>query len=169
MTHYTYLIIGGGMTAGAAIGGIREVDQAGSIGLLSQETYRPYNRPPLSKALWKGESLESVWRDAPGQNVTIQLGRTAQTLDPQNKRVKDDQGQEYTYDKLLLATGGKPRRLPFGEDKIIYFRTLADYKQLRQQSEQRQTFIVLGGGFIGSEIAAALAMHGNKVIMAFPE
>lgn len=77
-------------------------------------------------------------------------------------------GQEYTYEKLLIATGGRPRHLPFGVDRIIYFRTLEDYKQLRQQSDQKQTFLVLGGGFIGSEIAAALTMNGNKVVMAFP-
>jgi 3-phenylpropionate/trans-cinnamate dioxygenase ferredoxin reductase subunit len=168
MTHYKYLIIGGGMTADAAISGILEVDPAGSIGLIGQEADRPYNRPPLTKALWKGDQVESVWRNTPDKNVTLHLGRTAQTLDPQNKYVTDDQGQEYTYDKLLLATGGRPRRLHFGEDKIIYFRTLADYNQLRRQSEQHQTFLVLGGGFIGSEIAAALTMNGKKVVMAFP-
>jgi NADPH-dependent 2,4-dienoyl-CoA reductase/sulfur reductase-like enzyme len=155
------------MTADAAIGGIGEVDQSGSIGLIGQEAAPPYNRPPLTKALWKGDPLESIWRNPTGRNVTLHLGRTAQTLDPQNKRVTDDQGQEFTYDKLLLATGGRPRRLPFGEDKIIYFRNIEDYKQLRQQSDRPRTFLVVGGGFIGSEIAAALAMNGHKVVMAF--
>ncbi|HEX2912753.1 MAG TPA: FAD-dependent oxidoreductase [Chloroflexia bacterium] len=169
MPHYTYLIIGGGMTAAAAVAGIREIDPGGSIGLISREADPPYNRPPLSKALWKGDPLASIWRETPDQNVTMYLSRTAQALDPQNRRVTDDQGQEYTYDKLLLATGGTPRRLPFGDDKIIYFRTLADYTQLRQQSAQHQAFVVLGGGFIGSEIAAALAMNGNKVTMVFPD
>lgn len=77
MTHYNYLIIGVGMTADAAISGIREVDPTGSIGLIGHEGDRPYNRPPLTKALWKGEPLESVWRNTPDRNVRLHLGRTA--------------------------------------------------------------------------------------------
>lgn len=167
--HYDYLIIGGGMTAAAAVGGIREVDATGSIGVISQETDRPYNRPPLSKALWRGEPLESIWRSLSAQNLTLHLGCTVQTLEPEYKRVRDQISQEYTYTKLLLATGGTPRHLPFGEEKIIYFRTLQDYRQLRQQTERHQTLVVVGGGFIGCELAAALTMNGNKVILIFPE
>jgi NADPH-dependent 2,4-dienoyl-CoA reductase/sulfur reductase-like enzyme len=100
--------------------------------------------------------------------VTLHLGRQARTLDPANKRVTDDQGTVYTFDKLLLATGGTPRRLPFGGDDIIYFRTLDDYERLRALTDQHQRFAVIGGGFIGSEIAAALAMNGKNVVMAFP-
>ena len=75
----------------------------------------------------------------------------------------------YTYEKLLLATGGTPRRLPFGGDRIIYFRTLDDYQRLRALTGQGQRFAVIGGGFIGSEIAAALAMNGKEVAIAFPD
>ncbi|HEY5931677.1 MAG TPA: hypothetical protein VIT63_02100, partial [Nitrospira sp.] len=63
MTHYKYLIIGGGMTAAAAAEGIREVDSTGSIGLISAEQDAPYDRPPLTKGLWKDKPLDSVWRD----------------------------------------------------------------------------------------------------------
>ena len=101
--------------------------------------------------------------------MTLHLGRTVRALDPPRKQVSDDQGTVYTYDKLLLATGGMPRRLPFGSDRIIYFRTLDDYKRLRALTEQGQRFAVIGGGFIGSEIAAALAMNGKDVVLAFPE
>ncbi len=114
MTNYTYLIVGGGMTADAAVHGIREVDPSGSIGLLSAEGHAPYDRPPLSKKLWKGKPLESIWRHTESQGVTLHLGRPARHLDPQNKRVTDDQGTAYGYGKLLLATGGTPRHLPFG-------------------------------------------------------
>ena len=72
-------------------------------------------------------------------------------------------------DKLLLATGSTPRRLPFGEDQIIYFRTLDDYQRLRGLTDGGQRFAVIGGGFIGSEIAAALAMNGKEVVMIFPD
>jgi 3-phenylpropionate/trans-cinnamate dioxygenase ferredoxin reductase subunit len=97
------------------------------------------------------------------------LGRRALSLDPQAKQVIDNQGTVYTYDQLLLATGGTPRRLPFGGDHIIYFRTLDDYRQLRALTEQGRRFAVIGGEFIGSEIAAALAMDGKQVVMAFPD
>ena len=78
-------------------------------------------------------------------------------------------GDEYTYDKLLLATGGSPIRLPFGEDHIIYYRDFQDYQRLRALSEHGEHFLVIGGGFIGSEIAAALTMVGKKVVMVFPD
>jgi len=168
MPHYMYLIVGGGMTADAAIGGIRDVDSGGTVGLIGAEQHPAYDRPPLSKGLWKGKPLESIWRKYDRQGVDIHLGRQATELDAPNKRVTDDQGTVYTYDKLLLATGGTPRRLPFGGDNIIYYRTLDDYERLRALAGQAQRFAVIGGGFIGSEIAAALTINGKRVVMAFP-
>ena len=172
MADYTYLIVGGGMTAASAVSGIREVDPSGSIGVLSAEAHAPYDRPPLTKKLWKGEPLESIWRKVEGPGVTLHLGRTARHLDPRGKRVTDDRGTTYGYGKLLLATGGTPRRLPFdggGGDQVIYYRTLADYERLRGLTRAGRHFAVIGGGFIGSEIAAALAMNGKKVTMIVPE
>src|SRR5215813_14923871 len=169
MPNYKYLIVGGGMTADAAAQGIREVDPSGSIGLLSADKHPPYDRPPLSKKLWKGEPVETIWRQTESQGVTLHLGRTARQLDTQNKRITDDQGTAYGYCKLLLATGGTPRRLPFGGEQIIYFRTVDDYERLRALTRAGQHFAVIGGGFIGSEVAAALAMNGKKVVMVFPE
>jgi NADPH-dependent 2,4-dienoyl-CoA reductase/sulfur reductase-like enzyme len=157
------------MTSDAAIRGIREVDADGSIGLISAERHLPYDRPPLSKKLWKGAPLASIWRATERRGVNFLLARTVQHLDPQKKRVTDDQGRAYGYDKLLLATGGTPRRLPFDGKQIIYFRTLDDYQHLRELTKRGQQFVVIGGGFIGSEVAAALAINRNKVIMAFPE
>jgi len=170
MPHYSYLILGGGMTGDAAIHGIREVDTKGTIGLVSSEEHFPYNRPPLTKGLWTGKkTLEQIWRGTGSLDVEIHVGRRAQTLDTNNKRVTDDQGNVYTYDKLLLATGGTPQRLPFGNDDIIYYRTLDDYQRLRVLTEHGQRFAVIGGGFIGSEIAAALTMNSKQVVMIFPE
>jgi NADPH-dependent 2,4-dienoyl-CoA reductase/sulfur reductase-like enzyme len=169
MPHYKYLIVGGGMTADAAVHGIREADSDGSMGLISAEENPPYNRPPLSKGLWKGEALEKIWRGTEKQNVTLHLGRQARSLDPSKKIVTDDQGSVYTFEKLLLATGATPRRLPFDDGSIIYFRTLGDYRNLRALTEQGRRAAVIGGGFIGWEIAAALAMNGKEVVMLFPE
>ena len=80
----------------------------------------------------------------------------------------DDQGNVYTFEKLLLATGATPRRLPFDDGSIIYYRTVEDYRHLRALTEQGRRFAVIGGGFIGWEMAAALAMNGKEVVMLFP-
>lgn len=169
MTHYKYLIIGGGMAADAAAAGIRELDTEGSIGLIGTESDPPYDRPPLSKGLWRDGTLESIWRPNAERSLTLHLGCTATTLDAKTRTVSDDQGNRYTYDKLLLATGGAPRRLPFGGSDVIYYRTVADYRRLHELSETKRDFAIIGGGFIGSEIAAALALNGRKVTMLFPE
>jgi len=168
MTNYQYLILGGGMTASAAADGIREVDATGSIGIISAEPDAPYNRPPLSKGLWKGDPLDSIWRKAKGKAPELHLGRIIKEILPKEKRVIDGDGNVFTYEKLLLATGGRPRRLPFDDDQIIYFRTVADYRRLRAACAKGNRFAVIGCGFIGSEIAAALTMTGKKVTMIFP-
>jgi 3-phenylpropionate/trans-cinnamate dioxygenase ferredoxin reductase component len=168
MKHYQYLVIGGGMTADAAAHGIRELDSQGSIGIIGSETNAPYNRPPLTKALWKGDPLESIWRHTETEKVDLHLGRTAHVLDAKSRTVTDDQENTYSYDKLLLATGGSVHTLPFGADGIIYYRTFKDYQRLRELTEKGQKFAVIGGGFIGSEIAAALAINKKQVTMIFP-
>jgi 3-phenylpropionate/trans-cinnamate dioxygenase ferredoxin reductase component len=171
MVHdrYTYLIVGGGMAADAAAHGIREVDPDGTIGLISSEPDPPYKRPPLSKKLWRGKPLESIWLSTDQLGVEVHLGRTGRLLDLHHKRVVDDRGTEYGFDKLLLATGVTPRRLPVGGHWITYYRTLKDYQRLRQETARGQRFAVIGGGFIGSEIAAALTMNGKEVVMIFPD
>jgi NADPH-dependent 2,4-dienoyl-CoA reductase/sulfur reductase-like enzyme len=168
MKEYKYLIIGGGMTAASAINGIREIDSTGSIGMISAETDAPYNRPPLSKALWKGAALDSIWRDLKSKKVDIYLSTIAKEIDPKIKFVVCENGETYSYEKLLLATGVRPKRLPFGDDSIIYFRTLSDYRNLRALIGTAKRIVIIGGGFIGSEIAAALTMNGKEVTMIFP-
>ena len=171
MPHYSYLIVGGGMAADAAVAGIREIDAKNPIGVVSVEAHKPYKRPPLTKGLWKGEPLDSIWYKSDKPGVDFHLGRQVESVDPDLKRVVDDHGEIYTYDKLLLATGGTPRRLGHGvsDDNVIYFRGLDDYQRLRAQADAGQRFAVVGGGFIGSELAAALTMNGKQVIMAFME
>ena len=169
MQNYQYLIVGAGMTADAAVRGIRALDPDGKIGLVGSDHNPPYNRPPLTKGLWKGKSLDSIWRGTQQFTVDLHLSRTVRSIDPVKKVVRDDQGTEYQYDKLLIATGGTPRKLPFGAGDIIYYRTLDDYQHLREMSSRGEHFGVIGGGFIGSEIAAALAMNGKKVSLLFPD
>ncbi len=167
--HYTYLIVGGGMAADAAVRGIRDVDPDGVIGLIGAEPDSPYKRPPLSKKLWQGKALDTVWLKTDRLGVDFHLGRAARVLDLRQKQVVDDRGAVYNFDKLLLATGVTPRRLPFGGHRIIYYRTLHDYQRLRQETAEGQRFAVIGGGFIGSEIAAALTANGKGVVMIFPD
>jgi NAD(P)H-nitrite reductase large subunit len=169
MIHYQYLIIGGGMTGDAAVRGIRQTDAEGSIGLISRESYPPYNRPPLSKGLWSGKSEDTIWRRVEDFDVTLHLGRRVVSMEVEDRMVIDHQGTKYSYRKLLLATGGSAIKLSFGGDDIIYFRTLDDYRRVRDLADTKKRFAVIGGGFVGSEIAAALAQNGNEVVMIFPE
>ena len=169
MKHHKYLIVGGGMTADSAVHGIRRIDQEGAIAMICEERHLPYDRPPLTKSLWKDTPFESIWRNAHGLNVAMHLGKKVVALDPSKNTATDDAGNVYTYEKLLLATGGSVRRFPDASESIIYFRTADDYRKLRDLSEYGSDFVVVGGGFIGSEIAAALAMNNKRVTMIFPE
>jgi 3-phenylpropionate/trans-cinnamate dioxygenase ferredoxin reductase component len=169
MKHYKYLIIGGGLAGDAATRGIRELDPEGTIGMISTEPDPPYMRPNLSKGLWKGRPVEKIWRKTQERGTELHLNCKVTQVDPQKKLVRDRDNGEYTYNKLLLATGGTPNHLSFGEGNIIYFRTFQDYQQLRKLTEKGNRFLVIGGSFIGSEIAAALAIVGQQVSMVFPE
>ncbi|HET6913209.1 MAG TPA: FAD-dependent oxidoreductase [Rhodanobacteraceae bacterium] len=172
MEHaYDYLILGAGMAASAAARGIRERDPHGSIGLIGAEAHPPYDRPPLTKDLWNGKKQpEDIWRDIESLHATLFPGRHATALDPKQKSVRDDHGDHYRYGKLLIATGGTPRRIAGLEgDRVIYYRTLDDYHTLRDALHEGIRVAVIGGGFIGSEIAAALAMNGAKVTQLVAE
>lgn len=163
-----YLIVGGGMAADAAAHGIRELDTTGSITMLSAEQHPPYDRPPLSKKLWTGKPIDSIWRKIDEAGVDLRLGARAIACEPASRTVIDDKGNSFGYEKLLLATGGAPRRLPFADEGVIYFRDVEDYLRVRALADRHARFVVIGGGFIGSEMAAALTMDGCEVSMIFP-
>lgn len=156
------------MTADSAVRGIRKIDPSGSIAMICAERDPPYDRPPLSKSLWKDQPFESIWRNPHELNVYVHVGKKVLAIDPDKKTATDNAGNVYTYEKLLLATGGSVRRLPDADESVIYFRTVDDYRKLRELSEHGSDFVVIGGGFIGSEVAAALAMNGKRVTMIFP-
>jgi NADPH-dependent 2,4-dienoyl-CoA reductase/sulfur reductase-like enzyme len=169
MPSYRYLIVGGGMTGDAACRGIRDHDAEGSIGLVGADPNEPYARPPLSKALWKSSSEDSVMRGTRELGVDLRLGRRIVSLDLDARTATDDGGETYGYERLLLATGGTPRRLPSATEGVVYFRTLDDYRHLRSLAGDGVRVAVVGGGFIGSEIAAALTGAGCSVTILFPE
>jgi NADPH-dependent 2,4-dienoyl-CoA reductase/sulfur reductase-like enzyme len=170
MGAYRYLIIGGGMTGDAACRGIRDHDADGSIGMIAAESHDPYARPPLSKGLWSGKEESSVFRGTPDLRVEIHTGRRIVALDLDARTATDDADAAHSYEKVLLATGGTPRRLSSGgDDDVIYFRTLDTYRRLRSLAGDGVRATVIGGGFIGSELAAALASNGCEVTIVFPD
>jgi NADPH-dependent 2,4-dienoyl-CoA reductase/sulfur reductase-like enzyme len=166
---YRYLVVGGGMTGDAVCQGIRSVDADGRIGLVGEEPDPPYKRPPLTKGLWSGGAEEKIWRNTGDRDVDLHLGRRIVRIDPAAGTAVDDAGDEYRYEKLILATGGRARRLPQDGDGVVYFRTLGDYRRVRALSDDGARFVVIGGGFIGSELAASLRSQGREVTMVFPE
>jgi NADPH-dependent 2,4-dienoyl-CoA reductase/sulfur reductase-like enzyme len=174
---YRYLIIGAGLAGVSAVAGIRELDSDGRILLIGDEAELPYDRPPLSKKLWLGKKkLEEIflhdraWYETHG--VELAPGTEAIRLDPGAKVAIDRKGTGYGYEKLLLATGGRPRRLtvPGGElEGVCYYRYLADYRRTRAKVSAGASVVVIGGGFIGSELAAALRANEVSVTMVYPE
>ncbi len=174
---YKYVIVGAGIAAGKAVEGIRNNDKDGSILMIGKEEYLPYNRPPLTKKLWFGTEQvgdifvqnEAWYAD---NNIDILLGAEVISLDRKRRSVMDSDGNTWGFDRLLLATGGVPRRLeiPGGDiDNIYYYRYLDDYLSLRAEAVAGKSAVVIGGGFIGSEISAALCKNGVSVTMVFPE
>jgi len=177
MEHvYDYVIVGGGLAGASAVQGIRGLDAAGSILLACEENHLPYDRPPLSKKLWFGKkSVEDIFLHDRAfydtHAVTLALGAKAAQLDPRKKTITTTSGETYGYGKLLLATGCKSRTLdiPGGDlDGICYFRNLDDYLRTRDVAAEGKSAVVVGGGFIGSELAAALNINKLHVTMIFP-
>lgn len=179
MTNHVceYLIIGGGLAGASAVEGIRERDARGDIILIGSERHLPYDRPPLSKKLWFGkkEVKDIFLHDRffyERNGVTLLENCRAMALDPENKTVVDNRGLTHRFNKLLLATGGVPLtlRVPGGmQSGICYYRTLDDYLLTRKKAAAGRTAVVVGGGFIGSEMAAALCANGLRVVMIYPD
>jgi NADPH-dependent 2,4-dienoyl-CoA reductase/sulfur reductase-like enzyme len=169
MKEYKYIVIGGGMTGSSGVMGIRKNDPDGKIAMFSQEPHKPYNRPPLTKGLWDGKELEEIIRPIEKYDVDLFLETKIVEVNPEEKTVRTKNGEEFHYEKLLIATGGDPIQLPRTPEGVIFYRTRDDFQQLKEKTKTKQTFCVIGGGFIGSEIAAALTKNGKQVTMMFPE
>ncbi len=174
--RYDYIIVGGGYAAASAIEGIRAHDTSGTILMLSRENHPPYRRPPLSKDLWFGRATidqlsiheDAFYRD---HAVDLQLRRDVAEITLEDHSVWIDHGERHEYGKLLLATGSRPRLLgaaSAGLEGIHYFRSLEDYLVLRDRLRTVQHVLVVGGGFISIEIAAALSHSGVEVTFIHP-
>jgi NADPH-dependent 2,4-dienoyl-CoA reductase/sulfur reductase-like enzyme len=174
---YSYVIVGGGLAGAAAVDGIRQHDSTGSILLISLEQDPPYDRPPLSKNLWLGtkqvnEIFVHPQKFYEEKGVELGLGMDVAELDAAAHLVRNRGGNGFRYQKLLLATGGTPRRLSIhGGDLegVAYYRTLRDYHAVRAAATPGKSAVVIGGGFIGSEMAASLSLNELAVTMIFRE
>lgn len=172
---FTYVIVGGGLAGASAVEGIREKDAKGSILLVCDEKHLPYNRPPLSKQLWFGKTrVEDIFvydQDYyDRERVAVLSGVRAVKLDAEAKTLFLDNGDSCHFDKLLIATGVAPRKLdiPGADlDGVCYFRNLDDYQRIQAKVATAESALVIGGGFIGSELAAALNTN-LQVTLLFP-
>ena len=170
---YKYVLIGGGMGSGFATLGIREHDKEGSILIVSREQFVPYERPALTKKLWRDEdfTVEDIQIGVEEEdNVDFAPERDVVEISPKDKTVTLENGAVVSYEKLLLSTGGEPRTIEGPKDENVFaFREEDDYLKLRNLSQKNQHVIIVGGGYIGSELADSLAQNDTKVTMVFPQ
>ena len=173
MSDFDYLIVGGGEAANAAANGIRELDTTGSIGIVSADVDEPYDRTALTKALWLDPAVteETISeKTAATTGATILLNHVVTEISRDDHQVVLADGERIGYGKLLIATGSVPTQLHGASgDRFIAMRSLANYRRLRELVSADATAIVVGGGFIGTEIAAALAANGVAVTLIFPQ
>ena len=174
MTHpkdsYDHVLIGGGIAADAAARAIREADEDASIAILSADPHAPVYRPALSKDLWTGEDPDPDSQDlgtAEAMGAELFASTLVTELLPSSHTVVTARGERIRYRTALLATGSVPRRLPGGEDeRVAYLRTVGDYRHLRTLAADGARIAVVGGGYIGTEVAAALTRTGAAVTLA---
>lgn len=168
MLQRTFVIVGAGLAGATAAEALRAEGFDGRIVLLGEERHRPYERPELSKRYLRGEGGLDLFVHAPGTyaeaGIELRTGKTVERIDVAESQVIVD-GEEVPFDRLVLATGAAPRRLlvPGAElDGVITLRTLDDAEQLRQRAASAGSIVVVGGGWIGSEVAASLRQLGHR-------
>jgi 3-phenylpropionate/trans-cinnamate dioxygenase ferredoxin reductase subunit len=167
----TFVIIGANLAGGNAAIALREEGFEGRIVLIGAEEHLPYERPPLSKQYLRGEvAIDSAFLRSSdfyaSNNIETMLGISARSVDPKENVVELANGERVAYDKLLIATGGRNRRPPIpGIDLpgVYELRTLADADRIRAVAQPGKSVVVVGMGFIGSEVAASLRTLGLNV------
>jgi 3-phenylpropionate/trans-cinnamate dioxygenase ferredoxin reductase subunit len=162
------VIVGGGRAAAAAAVTLRGEGFEGEVVVVGEEPHAPYERPPLSKGWAAPPSAEDLLlreRDwYADHDVRLLTGVRADHLDVADRRLRLSDGGRLGYDRLLLATGGRPRRLPgVTSERVRYLRTLDDARALQELAASGEALVVLGGGFIGCEVAAAARAAGVDV------
>ncbi len=167
----TVVIAGAGHAAGQVVASLRQKKFTGRIVLLGEESWLPYQRPPLSKKFLAGElSAERLYfkpksfYDDP--DIEIHLGTRITAIDCNNRSVTADDGNEFTYDKLVLALGSRPRPLPLpGADLagIHYLRGIDDVLSIQSEIQEGRRLVIVGAGYIGLEVAAVTTQLGLEV------
>jgi 3-phenylpropionate/trans-cinnamate dioxygenase ferredoxin reductase component len=172
----THVIVGASLAGAKAAETLREEGFDGRVVLVGAEEERPYERPPLSKDYLRGEvGREKVYVHDEGfyadHDIELRLGSTAVSLDTANTRLELDDGEHLSYDRLLLATGAEPRRLPVPGtelDGIFYLRSVGDSDALRTRFDRGGAMVVVGAGWIGAEVAASARQRGLDVTVVEP-
>jgi len=167
----TFVVLGAGQGAGHAVATLRSKGFQGRIVLIGEENFAPYQRPPLSKAFLTGEmELDRLFirpkEYYDQQDVELILGVRAQAVDCASKTITLDDGRSVAFDKLLLMTGTRPRKLDIeGSDLpgVCYLRSIDDVRTLQKYFKQNKSLVVIGGGFIGLEVAAVAKKRGMDV------
>jgi 3-phenylpropionate/trans-cinnamate dioxygenase ferredoxin reductase subunit len=170
------VIIGGGMAGGNAAATLRDEGFSGPVVLLSRELDVPFGRPPLSKTYLRSEEDLAGWYVRPAgwyaeHDVELRNGVVVAAVDPAAHTVTLGSGAELRYDKVLIATGGRNRRIGVdGADLpgIHYLRTVAECDAIKQEAVRGRSAVVVGMGFIGCEVAASLTQLGVRVTAVYP-
>jgi 3-phenylpropionate/trans-cinnamate dioxygenase ferredoxin reductase subunit len=174
--HVKYVLVGGGLASSSAAEAIREIDPRSAMLIVGQENARPYNRPPLSKEFLRGEKKHDELFTHPAgwfaeKHIDLRTGRRASHLDASRHIVTLDDGEEISFDKLLIATGASPKHLTCpGADlpSLYYVRTFQDIDRIQNAVAQATRegsgrVVVIGAGVLGVELAASLTQMGLKV------
>jgi 3-phenylpropionate/trans-cinnamate dioxygenase ferredoxin reductase component len=167
----TFVIVGGNLTGGAAVSTLRDQGFDGRIVLIGNEQHVPYERPPLSKTYLRGEEpFDSTLLRPPEwyqqNDVELLLGQTASRVDPSGRVVEMDDGDRIAYDKVLISTGGRNRRLAVPGtdlDGVLALRTVEESDAIRDEAKPGRRAAIVGAGFIGCEVAASLRKLGVEV------
>ncbi len=173
MSNYDVIIVGTGHAGAQAAVALRQQGFTGSILMIGEELHLPYERPPLSKEYFSGEKTferillrpEQFWQD---KKIDLKLGQRVIQIDAQSHRILTQQNYEYHYDKLIWATGGKPRRLSCegaALEGIHYIRNREDVDRINQELDRVQKCVIIGGGYIGLEAASALRKINRDVTL----
>ena len=170
--QYDYVLLGGGTSCGYAARGIRNLDKNGSVAIVSGDTEPPYDRPPFSKGFLKNDGMkvsdahsneESFYTE---NNIELMLDCRAKSIDLGGKKIALEDGREVGYGKLLYALGSQPKRLGFpGSENAWTLRTSADSQRIRNAAKEGAKAAIIGGGYIGTEVAASLAGRGVHVTL----
>src|SRR6185369_12945919 len=178
MKSYDFMVLGSGVAAGYAVQEFAQRNTArAKLALITADTSLPYDRPPLSKGFLAGEKTlpdiminpKSFYHE---HGFEVLANHFIRTVDFDRKQLLSESGEEFGYEKLLIATGSEPRRLDVSGanlEGVHYLRLLDDAARIRAEMQRGRTAVVIGAGFIGMEVASVLARKGLDTTIVFPQ